>query len=343
MINTAFGLVDSHNHTAGQGVPITPAAININSDLSFNGLYNATNLRSVRLFQNPSTLSTTPDVACAYSVNGDLYWNSSDGTAVQITSGHDVQGGTVGNIQGLTSPAAVNFSFGSGGAGSGNGTYTFLQGSSWYSAMISGAVTIFDSTAASPPYGITLLCIPNLSNPYTLTLFTALPSPGKTYPVSVASSGALSCAAIPGTSLSAGTLPASTLPMLMDTSGNLSTGQITAAMLSAIPTPIAITGGTLGSGWTASNGLAYWKDAVGMVHVKGVATSPASNQPNPINLPAGYVPGAQRAFAINISGTGDYVTVTITPSGGSAVFTVTPDYGQSTAYVFDGIAYLAEA
>lgn len=195
LINGAFTTVDSHTHQPGSGVFITPAAININQDLPFNNVNNIIQLRSLRLYQNPSTLSLATDVSCLSSVNGDAYWNSSDGTAVRLTNGHSVVGGTVGNIQGLTTPASATFSFGSGGAGSGNGTFTFLQDTSWYSQMLSGALTIFDSTQASVSNGITLISPTSLENSYSLTFPSGTPaSQSSTGILSVSTSGILNYA-----------------------------------------------------------------------------------------------------------------------------------------------------
>jgi hypothetical protein len=88
-LNAAFALVDSHDHSTGEGVPITPAGMNISSNLTFNNFY-ATSVGSLRLTNQSATLSTPSDVRAVYSVNGDLYYNNSAGAAIQITSGGSV-------------------------------------------------------------------------------------------------------------------------------------------------------------------------------------------------------------------------------------------------------------
>ncbi len=88
-LNAAFSLIDSHDHSSGEGVPITPAGMNISSNLTFNNFY-ATSVGSLRLTNQSATLSTPSDVRAVYSVNGDLYYNNSAGAAIQITSGGSV-------------------------------------------------------------------------------------------------------------------------------------------------------------------------------------------------------------------------------------------------------------
>ena len=45
-LNAALLILDTHDHSPGKGVAITPAGINITSDLPFGG-FNATALRSL--------------------------------------------------------------------------------------------------------------------------------------------------------------------------------------------------------------------------------------------------------------------------------------------------------
>lgn len=86
-LNTALSLVDTHDHSSGKGVKVTPAGLNINSDLAFN----SNDLTTVRTVMFDAQSATLADIRAIYSVNGDLYWNNGSGTAVQITSGASVQ------------------------------------------------------------------------------------------------------------------------------------------------------------------------------------------------------------------------------------------------------------
>lgn len=106
-INTSLSLIDSHNHTSGQGVQIPSSGLNINADLSFTG-NNATNLRSSRYSSQGAVLSTPSDVGCVYLVGVDLYCNDGNGNNIRITQSGGLAG-TNGSISGLTSPASATY------------------------------------------------------------------------------------------------------------------------------------------------------------------------------------------------------------------------------------------
>jgi hypothetical protein len=133
------------------------------------------------------------------------------------------------------------------------------------------------------------------------------------------------------------TLPASTVLLQMSSAGVVSASNTVASA-------IAISGSTptapsMASNWSASSGLAYWKDAVGMVHIKGggTASSGVSGQ-TAFTLPAGFRPLFQRNFVIQ-NGVGTVLGCSVGTDGtvslGSAAAT--------TSYFFDPIAFLAEA
>lgn len=102
-----LNLVDQHDHSNGNGVQITPAGLNINSDLSF-GNNNATGLRSSRYQSQSAVLSGASDLNCAFVVAGDLYFNDGSGNHVRITQSGGVAG-SPGTISNLTSPASAAF------------------------------------------------------------------------------------------------------------------------------------------------------------------------------------------------------------------------------------------
>lgn len=89
LLNAALSLVDSHDHSSGEGVKITPAGMNISTNLSFNDFY-ATDVGSLRLTSLGANLATPSDIGCFYNVNGNLWWNNDAGAQVQITSGGSV-------------------------------------------------------------------------------------------------------------------------------------------------------------------------------------------------------------------------------------------------------------
>ncbi len=102
-INSAFDVIDAHNHTPGFGAPVPSNGLSINADLPFNA-FNATLLRSTRYSVQASPLSTGTDLACLYSSGsstGELYWNDALGNQVKITSGGSVNVSGSGNITGM--------------------------------------------------------------------------------------------------------------------------------------------------------------------------------------------------------------------------------------------------
>lgn len=177
-VNLCLGVIDSHNHSPGYGVPVTPSGLLINADLSF-GINNATTLRSVRFSSQGSVISGASDLDCLYVVAKDLYYNDGSGNQVRITQSGAVAG-SPGSISGLSSPASAAYS---------SSTSTFIfQSAANTPANIDGGSFIFrDITANS--FGITMSAPASLAANYSLTLFPSLP--GGRVAVTVDSSGNL--------------------------------------------------------------------------------------------------------------------------------------------------------
>lgn len=106
-VNSSLSLIDSHNHTPGQGVQIPSSGININADLSFVN-NNAINLRSTRYSSQGAVLATPSDVGCVYLVGVDLYCNDGNGNNIRITQSGGLAG-TNGSIANLTAPASASY------------------------------------------------------------------------------------------------------------------------------------------------------------------------------------------------------------------------------------------
>jgi hypothetical protein len=104
-INASLGILDQHNHSNGQGVPITPAGININTDLPLNG-NNLTLINSLRFNNLSGTLAgSAPNLGVAYEALGNLYFNDSAGNVVQITKSGSVNATSSGISSGSASAA----------------------------------------------------------------------------------------------------------------------------------------------------------------------------------------------------------------------------------------------
>jgi hypothetical protein len=60
-VNACLSIIDGHNHALGTGVQVTPAGLNINTDLPILG-NNLTQVRSIRFNPQGSPLTLPADV-----------------------------------------------------------------------------------------------------------------------------------------------------------------------------------------------------------------------------------------------------------------------------------------
>lgn len=159
-VNNCLITVDKHNHTPGSGVFITPAAININSNLPFAN-YSATLLQSATFTPQPSPLAATlPNLGSVYVAGVDLYYNDVNGNQVRITQGGSVTGAT-GSITGLTSPASASYQ-------SGSGTFVWQSNTNTSASMDNGPITIRNNTSGSN--GVTVNPPTSIPTSYSMTL-----------------------------------------------------------------------------------------------------------------------------------------------------------------------------
>lgn len=176
-IDNCLTIVDGHTHAFGSGVPVTPAGLNISTDLSMQ-LNNLTAVRTVRFSPQLSPISAvSPDLGILYESGVDLWYNDGLGNQVRITASGGVAG-SPGSISNLTSPASASYSAGS---------QTFIWQSNVNTAanMDMGSIILRDISASS--FGVTISPPIALANDYSLTLPAALP--GSTSFLTVDNSG----------------------------------------------------------------------------------------------------------------------------------------------------------
>lgn len=175
----AFWVIDSHNHTSGQGVPIPSSGLNINADLSFNA-NRLTNTSGVT-FQ---TLTGTPaGNAQLYFVNRELFVTDNSGSTIQITNSGSIAGAS-GSISGLVSPASAAFN-------NLSGTFIWQQAASKAASMDCGNVIFRDPTNISVQ-GITVGSPVGIGSAFSMTWPAALP--GSTLPIQLSATGAMTAA-----------------------------------------------------------------------------------------------------------------------------------------------------
>ncbi len=109
-LNNSLTIIDTHNHTAGYGVPVPSSGLNINADLTMAN-NNLTAIKSLRM-QPQSILSGPSDLTCMFVNALDLYYNDGAGNHVRITQSGGVAG-SPGSISNLNSPASATYVGGS--------------------------------------------------------------------------------------------------------------------------------------------------------------------------------------------------------------------------------------
>ncbi len=159
-----MSVIDSHDHSAGKGVQVTPDGLDINADLPI-GENNLTEVRTVRFTSQSAALSDPTDLGCLYEVNADLYYNDGAGNQVRITQSGTVTGST-GTITGLPSGTAS--------AAYSAGTFTFQSATSTPATMAVGPVAIGRQVASSKT--VTLTPNAGQASNYDITFPAALPA-----------------------------------------------------------------------------------------------------------------------------------------------------------------------
>ena len=366
--NSAFTQIIGHTHIPGYGVPITPAAMNINAAILMNQ-NQLTNAGSANFAPQTGTLS---GINLLYSNAGNLYWNNGSGTPIQITPINASSNGIAG-LPSTPAGAAVTYS------GGDAGTYTFTTTSGGAYGTIIGQSVIVNAAAADSN-GITIASPNALGSAYTITLLTALP--GATKLLTISSSGQLASSTINGpaslpsvtSNISLGTsgvLTASANIYNQDGTADLMPAAYPASFVSAmamgtngnitVAQPSPITTWTIDTGNFTSIDAKFWRGVDGVVHMQGwVEQNSISANPALIaTLPSGYglIPAVSQSFYrtvpqqtpsdtqwdLIIIGTGSGA---VDPSGSTpgqiyaALYPGAVFLAALAAYIFDGVSYL---
>lgn len=87
ILNTAFGRVDLHDHSTGNGAKVTPAGLDITDELD---LQNNDLLRAYSVALSNQSGVATGKLGTLQRFGSNLYWVNAAGNAVQITNGSSV-------------------------------------------------------------------------------------------------------------------------------------------------------------------------------------------------------------------------------------------------------------
>ncbi len=163
-INACMAAIDSHDHGTGQGVPVTPAGLNINADLTM-GSNNLIATRTVRFTAQNAALALAADLICIYAVGADLYYNDGAGNQVRITQSGSVTGAS-GTITGLPSgTASASFA---------GGTFTWRSATNTPATMSTGPLVIGAQVVS--PHTVTIGASAVQASDIALTLPLTLPA-----------------------------------------------------------------------------------------------------------------------------------------------------------------------
>ncbi len=301
--------IDSHTHGAGQGVAITPAGLDINSDLPIN-VNNIITIRSSRYSAQVTPLALSSDIGCVYVAGLDLYFNDVSGNQVRITQGGSVAG-AAGTITGLPSGTAS--------AAYAAGTFTFQSATSTPATMAVGPLVIGRSAASSKT--VTLAPNSGQGSNYSMTFPSALPV--ATSIVIMTNTGDLSYAATTGSNA----IVLATSPTI--TNPTVSTGTFTSP---AITTP-TITNPTVSTGTftnpTVSTGTfttpAFAGVPTGTI-TSGVYTPTRANVIGSTSTPGDF-PYTRIGNRVTV-----YGNLSSTPSGGISNFTLTLPFAPTNNF-----------
>lgn len=170
-LDADLALIDAHNHTAGKGVAVPTAGININADLSFGSAFGLTNAQRIQ-FASVTALSSNNKSLFVNAADNELYWRSNAGSNVKLTAGAALNvaaftGGFGGDYAAVGAVAAFD------DAGD---RYTFKQQSPFnWARLASGEVRIFETGTLDTVF-VGLAAPAALAASFTITLPLALPA-----------------------------------------------------------------------------------------------------------------------------------------------------------------------
>lgn len=184
-VNTDLDIIDAHTHAPGSGVLVPSAGIGINADLTFAG-FGITNLK----YAGFVTQAASPAVNRSFwtkTSDGELYWRTSAGVDIKVTSGAGLNMSLVGGITGDYASVGASLYY-----DDANKTYRFLRQAplpNFWASVSCGDLDLYEK-ASGITNRVRLKSPAALGASYDLTLPTAVP--GATALIQATTAGALS-------------------------------------------------------------------------------------------------------------------------------------------------------
>lgn len=141
-LNNSLDTADAHDHTTGKGVKVPTAGLNINADLPMAG-FGMTNVKVVDLAAVLSSSVTAYATALfVNSSDNELYWRTSGGSNVQLTSGTSLNASLLGGFTGDygTGGSAANYN-------SGTSIFNFIRAANHRAFLDTSDIRLFQGTS----------------------------------------------------------------------------------------------------------------------------------------------------------------------------------------------------
>jgi hypothetical protein len=248
LLNAALEVVDAHDHSTGKGVTVKSAGIEINADLPLGG-YALTGGKALDF--TAVAAATVSSYACALfanSADNELYWRTSGGTNVQLTSGTSLNAALLGGFTGDYGAGDEEANY-----ASGTGIYNFLQAATTRGKIDCSDIRLFQASAGISN-AVTVKSPAALAASYTITMPGAAPASTSLVQMS-----------------SAGTLTASPSGAVA-TTGTVATGALTVTGAATVSTTLGVTGAATLSSTLGVTGAATLSSTLG---VTGLITATA--------------------------------------------------------------------
>lgn len=183
ILNDALELVDAHDHSSGKGVTVKTAGLEINADLPFGG-FAATGVKALDLNAvAAATVASHTTALFVSSADNELYWRTSGGVNVKLTSGTSLNSALLGGFTGDYGQGDEEAEF-----TSGTGIFDFRVDDNTRAYIDCSDIRLFEATSGISN-AVKLKSPAALASSYTLTLPAANPS-GATKLLKVSTAGA---------------------------------------------------------------------------------------------------------------------------------------------------------
>jgi hypothetical protein len=140
--NASWDIADAHDHSSGKGVRVPVSGLNINTDLSLAN-FALTQIKALAMAPvGTGTVTALSRCLFVNSADNELYWKTSGGVLVQLTSGTSLNAALLGGFTGDygTGGSAVNFN-------SGTSIYNFLRAANHRAFLDTSDIRLFQGTA----------------------------------------------------------------------------------------------------------------------------------------------------------------------------------------------------